>query len=105
MKGNLIVGALVLMAFAASFNAQERSVSGIGAVIGVEAGKIVIRSTLPESPAARAGFPKGSVLRSIDGASTEAMKLAEVVERLRGPAGSSVNVEFVDPAGGDPVTL
>src|SRR6266581_7977151 len=106
MTWRLVIGSVALAGSLLLAHAQgQPSFGGIGAVIGTEGGKFVIRSTLPLSPAAGAGFPNGSVIRSIDGVSTEEMKLADVVDRLRGPIGSKVYVEFIDPVGGDPITF
>ena len=57
----------------------------------------------PEGPARRAGLREGDRIASIDGDPVRTLVLEEVVERLRGPVGSEVELEIVRD--GELVTL
>lgn len=65
------------------------SYEGIGAFIGLEDDKIVV-DPMPNSPAERAGLLAGDVLMAVDGENTEGRSFQEVVEPVRGPAGTMV---------------
>ena len=58
---------------------------------------------VPEGPASQAGLREGDRIVSIDGDPVRSMVLEDVVERLRGPIGSEVELEVVRD--GELVTL
>jgi carboxyl-terminal processing protease len=77
----------------ASFeDALEGRYSGIG--LWVRAGQegVVVSSVQVDSPAAEAGLVPGDVVVAVDGWPTSGGSVGEVVQRLRGPAGSDVVV-------------
>ncbi len=83
----------------ASFeDALEGRYSGVG--IWVRAGRsgVVVSTVQSESPAAEAGLVPGDVVVAVDGWPTSGGSVGEVVQRLRGPAGSEVVVS-VDRGG------
>jgi len=85
----------------------ERAFGGIGAILGVDQAtkQFLIRGSLPGSPTDLANIPQGMIIRSVDGISTEGENLRELVERVRGPIGSSIELELLDPAGGAAQTV
>jgi carboxyl-terminal processing protease len=74
----------------------DGTVTGIGAIVrtNVETGEIVIASVLEGSPAIRAGIEEGDIFHEVDGGSTEGMSQLELVTKVRGPAGSEVDLVF-----------
>ena len=64
---------------------------GIGAFVGVQDGKIIL-SPMPDSPAQRAELQAGDELIGVDGDSVDGKSLQEVVEHVRGPAGTKVTL-------------
>jgi hypothetical protein len=82
----------------ASEDEDETEIEGIGAALGVEDGKVVVRDLVPGGPAARDDRLKaGDVLVGVrkEGDETfdfEGKELKEIVESLRGKAGSSVAI-------------
>ncbi|HTL17603.1 MAG TPA: hypothetical protein VL793_10215 [Patescibacteria group bacterium] len=86
---------------------EELRFGGIGAIIGTddETKQFIIRDSLPGSPTARANVPKKAVLRSVDGVPTEGLFLRDIIERIRGPAGSTVRLEVLNPADSQPLTF
>ena len=80
---------------------------GIGAILGVDnvTKEFMIRGALPGSPTEKANLAKNIIIRSVDGISTEGENLRDLVERVRGPVGSTIELELIDPAGGPPQTI
>lgn len=66
---------------------------GIGAWIGIRDEQIVIISPIDGGPAKAAGIRTGDAILAIDGESTEGFSVDEAAQRLRGPAGTDVDVE------------
>lgn len=67
--------------------------SGIGAVLSLdEQQRCVIRDVVAGGPAERAGLRAKDVLLEIDGAPLHGMSLADAVERIRGPVGTTVTL-------------
>lgn len=66
---------------------------GIGAEIGEEVRRIRVIRVLPEMPAERAGVRGGDVILKIAGESTVNMSASEAQQLLRGPVGTSVEIQ------------
>lgn len=81
---------------AADTAAFERSLTGeyagIGAEVGIRDGWFTILSPLDDSPAWRAGVQSGDRVIAIDGESTEGFEIDDAIERLLGPAGTTVTI-------------
>jgi carboxyl-terminal processing protease len=67
---------------------------GVGMEVGLRNNLITIIAPLPETPAAAAGLMPGDVIISINGTSTEDMRLDEAVRLIRGPRGTVVVLEI-----------
>jgi len=65
---------------------------GVGVIITVREKKLTVISPIDDTPAHRAGLKSEDVILEIDGASTKDMPLSEVVRRMRGPAGKTVDL-------------
>ncbi len=70
----------------------EGRFGGLGLEITVRNGLLTVISPIEDTPAARAGVEPGDQIVGIDDRSTEDMGLAEAVQQLRGPRGSSVTI-------------
>jgi carboxyl-terminal processing protease len=68
---------------------------GIGATIGVRNRRPTILQTMPDSPARAAGLRAGDVVLSVDGKSVEGLSLDQIVQRVRGPAGTEVRLTIL----------
>jgi carboxyl-terminal processing protease len=66
---------------------------GLGLQIDVREGWITVVAPLPETPAERAGVETGDQIISLDGKTTEGWTSDQAVKALRGPAGSSVELQ------------
>ncbi|MDE0331061.1 MAG: S41 family peptidase [Nitrospinae bacterium] len=65
---------------------------GVGVIITVRDKKLTVISPIEDTPAHRAGLKSEDVILEIDGASTADMPLSDVVRRMRGPAGKTVDL-------------
>ena len=70
----------------------EGSFAGVGIEIGLRQDYFTVLRIIPESPAAMSGIDVGDRITSVDGISTKGLLLSEVIETLRGPEGSRVNL-------------
>lgn len=68
--------------------------SGIGAQIGLEDGLPVIIAPFDGSPAEAAGIRAGDIIIEMDGVDVTTWPLNDIVENIRGEAGSQVETTF-----------
>lgn len=79
---------------------------GIGVnVLQTQNGEVIVYSLMEGYPAQRAGFLEGDVLKKIDGFDITGLTLNEVAEKMRGPIGSTVEIEVIRPSDGTPHTF
>ncbi len=74
--------------------------AGIGAEVQVKNGQIVIAAPLDGSPAQKAGIRPGDIILEVDGTSVAGLSAQEVVQKIKGPAGTRVTLTLEDPATG-----
>jgi carboxyl-terminal processing protease len=88
--------------YAALRASTEGSVCGVGMQLGMsgEDQRIRVITAVEGSPAAEAGITTGSELLEVDGVATRSLGLQATAARLRGPAGSSVQIRLLPPDGG-----
>jgi len=65
---------------------------GIGATLGQTHDGLTFQSVFPGDPADRAGLHAGDIIMRVDGESTDSMSVADVLQRLRGEAGTTVGI-------------
>ena len=68
------------------------SIVGIGVEINLLADVVVVRHALAGGPAAAAGLKPGDRILAIDGASVKGLALTDVVAKIRGEAGTTVDL-------------
>jgi hypothetical protein len=68
--------------------------AGIGAGLGQNADGIFVAQVFGGDPADRAGLRSGDHIVSIDGDDASSMSVADAVQRLRGPVGTSVGISI-----------
>lgn len=76
---------------------QKGSFSGLGIMVGIRNGSLTVIAPIEGTPAARAGIRSGDVISEIETEPTKEMTLEEAVSKLRGPRGSSVNIQIRRP--------
>jgi carboxyl-terminal processing protease len=84
---------------------QERNFSrgefeGIGAEVRMRNGQLVIVAPIDGSPAMRAGLKPGDVILKVDGKEVTGLPLNQAVDRILGPAGTSVQLTILDEKSG-----
>lgn len=72
---------------------------GVGIDLADDSGGARVRQAFPGGPAAGAGLVGGERLVAIDGAPLDGLGLATIVNKLRGPEGSLVQVDYLDASG------
>jgi carboxyl-terminal processing protease len=82
----------------------QGSLTGIGVVLETLGGRPAVRSTLPNSPAQKAGLRPGDVIVAVDGRPTDNLTVADAVRRIVGAAGTPVKLT-VETAGAPRKTL
>ena len=75
------------------FSADTRGeFGGIGAELARDGGRVKVIAPIEDTPAARAGIRPGDAIDRVDGETVDGLDLGEVVERIRGRAGSVVRL-------------
>lgn len=75
----------------------EGEFGGLGVEITVREGYLTIVTPLEDTPAFNAGLKSGDRIIKIDGKSTENITINEAVKKLRGEAGTKVNLVILRP--------
>jgi carboxyl-terminal processing protease len=75
----------------------EGSLQGIGARVSLRDNRPTILQTMPRSPARKAGLKPGDVLVEVDDKPVGGQSLRQIVDRVRGPAGSEVKLKIRRP--------
>ncbi len=83
----------------------QGTLEGIGAELTVKDGLVTVVSALKGSPAARAGVEAGDVIVKIDGAPIGTIPLDQVVDRIRGPKGTTVALVLMRKGSPAPLTM
>ena len=79
---------------------------GIGVkVYQTEDGEVTIYSIMEDSPAQRAGILEGDIIKKVNGEDTSGFGLDEVAYKMRGPAGSAMELEVLRPSHGENYTF
>src|SRR6266542_2523969 len=78
----------------ASHQSLSGSITGIGARMAQVDAQFVIQSVVPGSPAEKAGLRAGDVVLAVDGDPIDAKTLDQVVQSIRGTAGTSVRLQI-----------
>ena len=78
---------------------------GIGAQLAMRGGQPTVVMPRPASPAQRAGLRSGDVIARIDGRDTAGLALDQVIELVRGPAGTPVGLTVRHRDAAEPVDL
>jgi carboxyl-terminal processing protease len=78
---------------------------GLGMTVSMEDGAVKVVSPIYDTPASRAGILAGDIISQVDGESTKDLTLSQVVEKLRGPVGTSVRIEIVRKGQSAPIPV
>ena len=84
---------------------HQGSFFGVGIIISRRGGKVTVIAPIAGTPAARKGLRAGDVISAVDGSPTEDLTLDEVVEKVRGPEGSTVTLTIQRPGLASPLEI
>jgi len=70
---------------------------GIALRMDTQAQAAIVQDVIANTPAAEAGITRGLMVSKIDGVSMEGRPLAELVNLIRGPVGTTVQLELIAP--------
>ncbi|MBW3672073.1 MAG: S41 family peptidase, partial [Acidobacteria bacterium] len=84
---------------------QKGSFFGLGILITKRNEQITVITPLEGTPASRLGIRAGDIIATIEGESTDDLSVDEVVKRLKGPKGTTVNIEIVRFGIKEPIPL
>ena len=76
---------------------QEGSFFGVGIIISRRDGKVTVIAPIAGTPAAAKGLRAGDVITAVGDESSDQMNLDDVVDRVRGPEGSTVDPDHRPP--------
>jgi carboxyl-terminal processing protease len=76
----------------AEADAQSGHISGIGVVVDSRSGTPLVVSVIDGAPASRAGMRAGDLILSVDGTATNRQTVQQIVQEVRGPAGTTVKL-------------
>jgi carboxyl-terminal processing protease len=78
---------------------------GLGMEVSMADGLVKVVSPIDDTPAAKAGILAGDVIAEVEGETIKGLTLTQVVEKLRGPVGSSVRVQILRKDQPNPIDL
>lgn len=81
------------------------SYSGIGITASLIDEQFVVISVYEGSPASQVGILEGDIILAVDGVTTEGMSFAELIARVRGEEGTSVNLGILHQDSSEPVEI
>ncbi len=85
----------------AEHNSLNGSFEGIGAEVQETDGHVVIVAPIDDSPAQKAGLLPGDVILKVNGEDMTSLPLNQVIQRILGPAGTTVTLTIGTPATGN----
>lgn len=84
---------------------RQEPFGGLGIDVRMEDGRAKVGSTLPHMPAAKAGIMAGDIVTHVDAEPLRGLGLNQVVEKLRGPAGTTARLRIVRKGQDGPIEV
>jgi carboxyl-terminal processing protease len=78
---------------------------GLGIEVTMEDGSVKVVTPIDDTPASRAGLRSGDVITELDGTSVQGLQLNQVVDKMRGPVDSEINLTLKRPGVDQPVKV
>lgn len=79
--------------------------AGVGLQVGEQDGQLLVVAPIDQAPAQQAGILAGDVITRIDGIPTQGMTVRDAVARMRGPAGTRVDLTIYRATGNETRTF
>jgi len=86
-------------AFAELQESTSGEFGGLGIEVGMEDGFVKVVSPIDDTPASKAGIQPGDLIVKIDGQPTKGLSMMEAVDKMRGKAGSKIELTLVRDGG------
>src|SRR5215212_10203116 len=84
---------------------QKGTFYGLGILVTKRNDQVTVITPLEGTPAARLGIRAGDVIAQVEGVNTDDLSLDEVVKRLKGPKGTTVNIKIKRIGMKEPIPL
>lgn len=84
---------------------QKGTFFGLGILVTKRNDQVTVITPLEGTPAARLGVRAGDVISEVEGVATDDLTLDEVVKRLKGPKGTTVNIKITRVGMKEPIPL
>ncbi len=84
---------------------QKGTFYGLGILVTKRNDQVTVITPLEGTPAARLGIRAGDVISEVEGIATEDLPLDDVVKRLKGPKGTTVNIKIQRVGIKEPIPL
>jgi carboxyl-terminal processing protease len=84
---------------------QKGTFYGLGILVTKRNDQVTVITPLEGTPAARLGIRAGDVISEVEGVATDDLALDEVVKRLKGPKGTTVNITIKRVGMKEPIPL
>jgi carboxyl-terminal processing protease len=84
---------------------QKGTFYGLGILVTKRNDQVTVITPLEGTPASRLGIRAGDVIAEVEGVSTDDLTLDEVVKRLKGPKGTTVNIKIRRVGMKEPIPL
>lgn len=81
------------------------SFEGIGAVVSILDGELTIVSVFKGAPAEQSGMVAGDIIKAVNGESIAGLSIDVAVSKIRGDAGTTVDLLVLHPDAEEPVTI
>lgn len=81
------------------------SFEGIGAELGLKDNHIIVIAPLKGNPAEKAGIRAGDYILKVDGADTSNWTVAQAVDKIKGPKGTTVKLSILHTTDTNPVDI
>ena len=78
---------------------------GLGLEVSSESGLIKVISPIDDTPAARAGVKAGDLITMLDGQTVQGLSLNDAVDKMRGPAGTTIKLTIKRDGVATPIEL
>ncbi len=84
---------------------QKGTFYGLGILVTKRNEKVTVITPLEGTPAARLGIRAGDVISEVEGTATDDLALDDVVKRLKGPKGTTVNIKIMRVGIKEPIPM
>ncbi|HXW25297.1 MAG TPA: PDZ domain-containing protein [Xanthobacteraceae bacterium] len=84
---------------------QQEPFGGLGIAVGMEDGRAKVASTIRDMPAAKAGIMANDIVTHVDAEPLQGLGLAQIIEKLRGPAGTTARLRILRKGQDGPIEV